>query len=173
MIKKLKTRFGKTSIALAMLLLVGGVLAVGAAAGASDVSAGYSENVTATNDTETIRTTITNITGSETADVVIYEISNHSDPTTRSKTQVDSQSADTSAPDTDTVSKTYGVPSIDEGNETIYEVALEGDGAEEIVIERIGVLGGGGGLLGGSSGTALGGLAVVVAVLFLAAREEM
>lgn len=165
--KNIKKRLGIGGIALVTVLL-SLALAVGAGAAASDVSAGYNTTITADNSTEELRITVSNITGTETGTVEVAEV------TDSGYSQQTTLSVDTSASGTDTVVKTYSVPSIDSGNTTDYQVNMTGEGAGTVLVEKWGTVGSGGGLLGGGmSTTTLGGLALIGALLFFAMREEM
>ena len=159
---------GIGSIALLSVLLLT-TLAVGGVAAVDNPSMPYSENVTADSDTTSIKVTATNVTNTSTtpASVTVFEV-----PDDGTETPVASGTLNTSASETDSYS--FAVPDISDGNTTDYRVEVSGDGAESLIVEKIGVLGGGGGLLGGGlDSTTLGGLALVLVVLAWAAREEM
>ena len=167
----------RTILSALALLAVLGVVAVGAAGAVDNPEMPYTQNLTADDSTEEIRVLAENVEN-DTAQVTWYEVENHTDTGpngSRSKTEVANATLNTSTSSTDSV--TYAGIDIGEGNTTVYEVEVAGDGAASLTLEEIVAVSGGGavggsGLLGSLDTTTLGGIAVVLAVLYLAMGRD-
>jgi hypothetical protein len=149
-----------TTILLALAVALAGVGAmVGAVGAVSSPDTPYNETIGVDTDTEQLRVTATNITDDSTGtalDVEVFGVTNASDSATRTETSVATGSVSTGTEST----SSYTYSGVNSSEYSTYKVSVTSPStstnttAEELLIEKIGVLSGGGGLLGGSGLTA-------------------